>query len=170
MLPLADPRWLDLDHRGWSAGRRSELDRETPFVPDELHHLLANPGDQQRFTSLWPYLCSEGTAWPAAYAAVPYLVEVARQLPPAERTDHVYVIGLIVMCSGPYGTTPAELPDDIATAYLHALPQALTLLTETLSTPHDLVMTQYLLAAAAALKGHVTLAHVLDELEDPPSR
>src|ERR1035441_10002389 len=102
MLPLDDPRWPDLDHRGWSA-RTLFSDRDAPFVPAELRHLLGNPTDRQRFTALWPYLCSEGTAWPVAYAAVPYLVEIARQLSPAERFEHVYVVGLVVMCSGAYG-------------------------------------------------------------------
>jgi len=113
MLRLDDPRWPDLNHRGWSAGRASSDDPAAPFVPDELRHLLANPADRQRFTALWPYLYSEGTAWPAAYAAVPYLVEIARQLSPAKRVEHVYVVGLVVMCSGTYGRTPDGLPADI---------------------------------------------------------
>ncbi len=165
MLVLDDPRWLDLNHRGWSAGRASSSDPDAPFVPDELRHLLANPADRQRFTVLWPYLCSEGTAWPAAYASVPYLVEIARQLPPAERFEHMYVVGLVVMRSGSYGRTSNGLPADIAAAYRHALPEALTLLAETLAAPHDPVTTRYLLAAAAALKGHPTLGDVLQDLD-----
>jgi enamine deaminase RidA (YjgF/YER057c/UK114 family) len=164
MLALDDPRWPDLNHRGWSAGGASYGDPDSPVVADELRYLLANPADRQRFTALWPYLCSEGTAWPAAYAAVPYLVQIARQLSPAERFEHVYVVGLVVMCSGTYGRTPGGLPADIAAAYRHALPQALTLLTETLTAPHDLDATRYLLAAAAALKGHPALGDALNDL------
>src|SRR5262245_15427985 len=164
MLHLAAPRWSDLDHRGWSAGRAS-YDPDAPFVPDELRHLLANPADRQRFTALWPYFCSEGTAWPAAYAAVPYLVAIARQLPPADRFEHVFVVGLVVMCSGTYGRTPDGMPADIAAAYRHALPDALILLAEALTAPHDEVATRYLLAAAAALKGHPTLGDVLQDLD-----
>lgn len=164
MLPLDDPRWRDLDHRGWSAGKASSYDPDAPFVPDELRHLLANPADRQRFTALWPYLCSEGTAWPAAYASVPYLAEIARQLSPAERFEHVYVVGLVVMCSGAYGEVPDGLPADVTAAYRHALPQALTLLAETLTTPHDEQTTQCLLAVTAALKGHPTLGGTIDSL------
>jgi hypothetical protein len=167
MLRLDDPRWPDLDHRGWSAGRASSYDPDAPFVPDELRHLLAHPADQQRFTALWPYLCSEGTAWPAAYAAVPYLVEIARQLSPAERFEHVFVVGLVVMCSGAYGHTPDSLPADITTAYRQVLPDALALVGETLTAPHDEVTIRYLLAAAAALKGHPNLGDVLQNLDIP---
>jgi hypothetical protein len=71
MLSLDDPRWLDLNHRGWAQGTRYGLDPNAPFVPDELARLLQDPSDLKRFRSLWPYLCSEGTAWAAAYAALP---------------------------------------------------------------------------------------------------
>ena len=122
--------------------------------------------DRQRFWTLWPYLCSEGTAWPAAYAAVPYLVAVARRLRPEERGDYLYIVGLVVMCSGPYGTTPEDLPDDIAAGYCQALPEALSLVTQQLATPHGHVDTLYLLAATAALKGHTDLAETLNNLDD----
>src|SRR6187551_2571495 len=101
MLPLDDPRWPDLYHQAGTGQEQFKHDPDAPFVPDELRHLLANPDDLQRFRSLWPYLCSEGSTYPAAYAAVPYLIEIARRLPPAERTEYVVVIGLIVMFSGP---------------------------------------------------------------------
>jgi enamine deaminase RidA (YjgF/YER057c/UK114 family) len=162
MLPLDDPRWLDLDHRNWSGG---EGGPDAPIVPDELRHLVASPTDRDRFAALWPYLCSEGTAWPAAYAAVPHLVDIARHLPAAERDEYLYVVGLIAICSGAYGQTPDKLPADITTAYRQALPEALTLLTETLASPHDHLDTRYLLAATAALKGHTALADVLNDLD-----
>jgi hypothetical protein len=166
MLPLDDPRWSDLYHRAGSGRERYRHDPDAPVVPDELRHLLAKPGDLQRFRSLWPYLCSEGSTYPSAYAAVPYLVEIARRLSPAERTEYVVVIGLIVMYSGPEAVEDDDLLDGIANPYREALPQALALLTETLSTPHDLNMTQHLLTAAAALKGYVGLAQAVDEIDD----
>jgi hypothetical protein len=160
MLTLDDSRWLSLDHRNWSKGQGS------PFVPDELGHLLAHPGDGQRFDDLWPYLCSEGTAWPAAYAAAPYLVTIARNLPASRREYYLYVVGLMVICTGEYGMTPADLPGDIADAYRQVLPEALTLLAETLAAAeHDQITTRYLLAATAALKGHPDYAEILNDLD-----
>ena len=164
MISLDDPRWPALDHRGWSEGRGAP---DAPFVPDELRHLMADPSDGERFTGLWPYLCSEGTAWPAAYAAVPHLVTIARGLPSAgaARDDYLYVVGLVAMCSGDLGEAPADLPDDIADAYRRALPEALALLAETLAGQHDQITTRYLLAATAALKGHSEYAEILNELD-----
>ncbi|WP_371661925.1 hypothetical protein [Streptomyces sp. NBC_00280] len=163
MISLDDPRWPSLDHRGWSNGQGSE---DAPFVPDELRYLAAHPTSGGRFNDLWPYLCSEGTAWPAAYASVPHLVTIARGLPAAERDDYLYVVGLVAMCSGDLGEVPADLPDDIANAYRHALPEALALLAETLATAeHDQITTRDLLAALAALKGHPEYAEILNDLD-----
>jgi hypothetical protein len=61
-------------------------------------------------------------------------------------------------------TGPDDLPADITAAYRHALPEALKLLAGTLTAPHDHNTTQYLLAAAAALKGHPTLGGAIDDL------
>ncbi|MFJ2634212.1 hypothetical protein ACIQCJ_26275 [Streptomyces sp. NPDC093221] len=163
MLPLDDPRWTTLDHRDRSNGKSGS---DAPCVPDELRHLLDHPADRERFDDLWPYLCSEGTAWPAAYAAVPHIVAIARGLPAAERDDYLYVIGLVAMCSGEYGQVWDGLPDDLAQAYRQALPEALALLGETLvAGEHDQVTTGYLLAATAALKGHGEYAEILNDLD-----
>lgn len=105
------------------------------------------------------------TAWPAAYAAVPHLVAIASGVPPADRGNYLYVVGWIVICSGAYGDTGAGVPDDVADAYREALPAALELLAEQLATPTKHIDTRYLLAATAALKGHVALAEVLNNLD-----
>ncbi len=88
LLPLNDPRWLELDHRNWFQGKRSSWVPEAPFVPDELSKLRDNPADLGRFNDLWPWVCSEGTAWAAAYAVVPYAVEFAERLAPERRFDY----------------------------------------------------------------------------------
>lgn len=164
-MSLEDPRWLELGHRNWSPGQRPGDDPRVPFVPEELRRLLDNPADRERFADLWPYLCSEDTPWPAAYAATPYLVELAGRLRPAERGDYLYVVGFIVMCSGSYERTPPGLPQDIAAAYRQVLPRALALLTEQLATAHGLMDTRYLLAAAAALKGHPEFGKFLNDVD-----
>jgi hypothetical protein len=163
VISLDDPRWPELDHRGWSKGKGAQ---DAPFVPDELRYIAAHPATSgERFNDLWPYLCSEGTAW-AAYDSVPYLVAIARGLPAGERDDYLYVVGLVAICSGELGEVPDDLPDDIAGAYRNALPEALALLAETLTTAeHDQTATRYLLAAMAALKGHPEYAEILNDLD-----
>jgi hypothetical protein len=183
MLSLDDPRWKELDHRGWSSGVRSSLDPDAPFVPDELAKLLDAPSDLERFGSLWPYLCSEGTAWDAAYAAVPYAVELARRLPPAQRFEYLYFAGLVVIRSGGVrfeylyfaglvvirsgGVGQGSLSwvkPYLLEGYQRAVAEALPLLAETLVCPQDPTETRYLLAAAAAFKGNPELGEVLNEL------
>ena len=151
-LSLDDPRWASLMTRN---GRGA-------YVPSELRALLARPGDIRRFSSLWPALCSEDTAWPAAYAALPYVLEIARALRPVERVEHLYFIGYVGMCE-----ESGEVPDYLADAYRETLHGALPLLAETLTSAalgeED---TRYLLAACAALKGHGNLGVAIDSLGD----
>jgi hypothetical protein len=174
MLPLDDPRWRELDHRNWSHGKPSARVPDAPFVPDELAKLLNNPADLERFNDLWPWLCSEGTSWPAAYAAVPYAVDLARRLPPDKRFEYLYFVGLVAICSGPEQAESHSAGSLIATGwikpyliagYRQALAAALPLLGETLAVHHGTDETRYLLAAAAALKGHCKLGEVLNHMD-----
>jgi hypothetical protein len=160
MLDLDDNRWKELDHRGWANGTRSELDLDAPFVPDELRILMAAPLDLDRFTTLWPYLCSECTTWPAAYAAAPYLVEIASKLSPSERYEYVVVVGQIATYA-----SPQEIKPYLADSYRNALEKALPLLSETMLVSHNPTDTRYLLSAAAALKGHPELGEILASLD-----
>jgi hypothetical protein len=165
MLSLDDPRWKELNHRGWTDGVRYHLDPDAPFVPDELARLLNDPADIERFRFLWPYLCSEGTAWAAAYAVTPYTVELARRVPPDQRFEYLYFIGLVVICSCPAAGDSFAIKSYLAESYRHSLTDALPLLAETLVVPHGATESRYLLAAIAALKGHVKLGRVLNDLD-----
>jgi hypothetical protein len=165
MLALDDPRWKELNHRGWTKGERYHFDPEAPFAPEELAKLLENPSDMERFRSLWPYLCSEGTAWAAAYAAVPYAVELAKRLRPELRFEHLCFVGLVVMCSCPEQGESFAIKPYLTESYQRALAEALPLLAETLVCRHDTTETRYLLATAAALKGHRRVGGVLEHLD-----
>ena len=100
MLALDDERWKDLPHRGWSKGKRSKLDPDAPFIPDELKKLIDDPKDFKTLRYISPYLCSEGTTWDAAFAAIPYLVELAKRLSPKERLDYLIFLGFMVIDAG----------------------------------------------------------------------
>jgi hypothetical protein len=164
-LALDDPRWKDLDHRNWRHGKRSDWAPDAPFVPDELAKLQANPGDRERFVHLWPWLCSEGTSYSAAYAAVPYFVTFAEQLPPEQRADYLSIVGLIETHSRPQDGCSFEIKDYLKPSYYQALAVALPLVAEALLLSRDRTETRYLLAAAAALKGHQKLAEVLQDMD-----
>jgi hypothetical protein len=165
MLPLDDNRWRELAHRGWWRGQRHQLDPDAPYVPDELRVLLENPRDLARFRNLYPYLTSEGTTWEAAYAATPYIVEIAKQLSPKERFEPLIAIGFVVINSCPDSGDGFEVKSFLAEAYEKALSDTLPLLVEALLEEHNAMDTRYLLAATAALKGHAKLGKLIETLD-----
>ncbi len=156
VLSLEDPRWKDLDHRN---------SKGAIYIRDELVYLLDTPSDLERFGDLWPELCSEGTTWAAAYAAVPYVVEIAKRLPPVQRADHLYFVGLTVICQCPNEGKSFEIRSYLEPSYRDALQTTLPLLAETLLLEHDAAMTRYLLAAAAALKGYTALGELINHID-----
>jgi hypothetical protein len=100
VLPLDDPRWRELAHRNWRDGSPAG-DPDAPFVPDVLARIYEAPEDTELFTELWPYLCSEGTTWAAAYAAIPHVVEIAATLDRRKRAEHLIFVGLAIIEATP---------------------------------------------------------------------
>jgi hypothetical protein len=164
LLPLDDPRWKQLNHRNWSDGKPSDWTPDAPFVPDELAKLVKNPADRETFRDLWPWLCSEGTTWPAAYAALPYFVAFSKRLPPEQRADYLSVVGLIVTDACP-DDAGLGIKDYLRKGYAQALDEVLPLVAETLNKVGDATDVRYLLASIAALKGNRKLAAVLQNLD-----
>lgn len=159
MLALDDPKWKTLDHRGWHNGKRSSYDKNAPFVPEVLACLLKNPADTATFQNFWPYLCSEGTTWPAAYAAAPYVFKIAGALDPVQRAEHLIFIGysLINMDKG--------LKDnEIMKDYSDCVKQALPLAAESALKCENPNVMQHLLASVAAFKGFQSLAVAIDDI------
>ena len=154
-LALNDARWNDLMSRNGKAG----------FVPQRIEHLLLQPEDLAAFRDLWPELCSEGTAWSAAYAAVPYIIEIARKLSPAQRLEHIVFIGYVAQCECPESGESFRIQPYLEESYHQSLRDGLTLLAETLVCAHDPDNTRHLLASAAALKGHRSLAEAIENLD-----
>lgn len=165
MLPLNDKRWKTLNHRGWSDGHPSPGDPDAPEVAHELAKLRKDPFDFERFRLLSPYLCSEGTAWAAAYAAVPHVVELAQRLPRELRVEHLVFVGHVVIDSHPERGPSFSIKRYLMKPYKASLITALPLLVETHKADHKATDTCYLLAAAAALKGHRKLGLVLTHLD-----
>src|SRR5689334_6993814 len=120
-LSLNDPRWNELSTRCGSAG----------FVPDALAHLLEQPADLEAFDNLWEKLTCENTTWSAAYAAAPYIVEIARQLSPSQRLKHMIVVGYVAYSECPDSGNGCEKPSYLAESYEEALDNCLPLLAET---------------------------------------
>jgi hypothetical protein len=150
MLALNDARWQELEVRSGSA----------VAVPDEITYLLEHPDDEERLADLSSELCSEDTAWSAAHAAVPYLLEIARRQPLAGRGYALVSIGFVVMCSA-----DTIVPEDLQTAYLDAISKTLPLLLETMHLPASPEDLRYQFLAVAALKGQLALAELMNVLD-----
>jgi hypothetical protein len=135
------------------------------FIPKRLEHLLQQPDDLAAFQDLWPELCSEGTAWSAAYAAAPYIIEIAQKLSPAQRFEHVFFVGCIARCECPDSGESFRLQPYLAESYHHALREGLVLVGATLACAQDADDTRHLLASISALKGHRELAEAIEHLD-----
>ena len=161
MLSLDNTLWKELKHRGWNGVE--SFDSDAPFIPEELKLLLKNPRDFDRFDYISPYLSSENTTWEAAYAAMPYIVEITRKLSPKERTTHLITIGFIVWDSDPKIEENAKIKPFLP-AYKQALREAMPLLLETILEEQSATDTRYLLATIAALKGYSELGELIQAL------
>jgi hypothetical protein len=127
-------------------------------VRDALRALADDPSESHVFNEMWPEICSEETTYDAAYAAAPYLVSFAEQMPTGDDLEYLIVLGLIA-------TYAEQIPGDLEPAYRRALTRAQTLVLERLSecpVDHNL---RYLLAAVAAFRGRTDLADVLGNLD-----
>jgi hypothetical protein len=164
LLPLNDPRWKDLCHRNWSEGQPSISVPDAPFVPDILSQLVKQPERTDIFDDLWPWLCSEGTAWSAAYATVPYAVYLASSVSLADRFKYLYFTGLVAMCSCPDSGSSFEIEPYLTSDYEAALNLALPMVAEIITHKQDLTETCYILSTISALKGHIKLANVLGNI------
>lgn len=130
-----------------------------------LAHLVDHPDDRSAFLDLSPYLASEDTAWPAAYAAVPHLLDIAAKASSAEgRWDYLYRIGYIEMCDPARNSVPESVAEVVQAAYRCCLGTALKMLLQTLAELEDNTNLHYSLAALAALEGNRSLALVINHL------
>ena len=148
-LPLDSPRWSQL----WT-----RMGPGAYPVPQALRDFGDDPSDLERFRELWAELCAEETTYDAAFAAVPYLMDFAARVDPADADEYLIVAGLIA-------TYVSDVPSDLEPAFRTAMHRGLTLALDRLencTTDADL---RYLLASVAAMRGRTDLAAVLQDLD-----
>jgi hypothetical protein len=148
-LGLDDPAWAHLDQRNGSA----------EWVPGRLAHLLSHPEDTAAFSELWPHLASEGSAYSAGHAALPYVLDIAERLPPGMRAEYLAFVGILLV------GTDQSVRREVRDAYEASLPRALELVVTELPFHHTSPDTRFLLATTAALKGYPKVADVLQALD-----
>lgn len=155
-LPLDDKRWAQL----WSS------DGPARNMPELIQYLLEHPDNPEAIGNLQLAACSDGTTWSGGFAALPYLVQIARKLPPAQRLDVLMGIGWIVTAASPEADDAhAKLEPFLAESYQQAVSDSLPLATEALQSELGERETAALFFVIAALKGHIPLAGVLANLD-----
>jgi len=163
LLSLDDARWYELCHRNWGDGK--PLAPETPFVPDILRSLCSKPSEIEVWNDLYPWLCSEGTAWSASYAVVPYVLEFARAVDVSIRYDYLYFIGLVAQCECEEMGPSFKIKPYLKRSYEESLPIALSMIADLLLMEHNQTETRHMIATIAALKGHRRLAVLLENID-----
>ena len=147
----------------WSS--LSARNGDASFVMKELAALYQDPNDTDRFNRLWPELCSEGTTWSSAYAAAPFILELARKTDSKPRFTYLYVLSLFRQCEFRHVGSDSHFhcTDEFRRSYELALKSALPLLAEI--SDHDFGSdTSYFLSAIATFKGQIQLASCIERI------
>ncbi len=155
-LPLDDKRWMEL----WSA--------EGPArnLPQQIAYLLEHPENEEAFGHLRDAVCSDGTTWSSGFAAMPYMVEMAKKLPPEKRGDILTGIGWIITAISPEpDDAHALLQPYLEESFQQAVRDCLPLAAETLQGELTEKELAGLFFTIAALKGHIGLAGVMANLD-----
>jgi hypothetical protein len=121
--------------------------------------LSSNPTDEL-WETLWSSLYHQGDAYPASYAAVPHLVEIAARQPAAEQTQFWALVGGIAACG-----SKDDAPLDLQADYEKALERAAILIFQALKAqPEEEGDAIYLLQSLAAVCGGGAEGRHLDGL------
>jgi hypothetical protein len=79
-------------------------------------------GSSQAWSDLWSRLCHQGAVYSASHAALPALIQLAREWPPADRSDPLMLAGSIVASvDQPYGEPDPHVAYTAEIAELRAL-------------------------------------------------
>ncbi len=143
-LDLNSPRWETLHH---AYGPASDL---PPWLRDEAEVLRPNES-----RSLIAYLCHQGDAYDASYAAFPHLVRIQESASEPAWKLIALIAGIEISRLSERG--PA-IPADIQHSYFSALARVPQVLVRFLSPGVDQLSLRAILAALAAVSGNWRLA------------
>lgn len=138
-------------------GFRSALEAiRRPSAPAEAWHIL------------WGRLVDQEDIDHTGILAVPLLADMASQLPPADRFEHLILIGSIAYCAMlPNSKWVVEAaPKDVRLKFELALDQAVEMIASDLRNKSGFWQTKALLECYAAVRGFGALTECLEHLED----
>ena len=157
MIELSSRQWMELRH---AYGPATD-------IPNLLRHARrarSRGTEEDPWHLLWSALCHQFDVYSGSIAALPHLVDIASERPPAERLDPLSLAGAIET----YRHCPGgpDIPGNLEDTYRAALERAAVLTVEAMEQERDADAYEGLLAALAAFHGHPRLAAGIDGLED----
>lgn len=158
MLGLDNPRWNELDN-GYDTFYSTQ---------DFLRRLWAespnmSPGEWANFLGS---LCGAEQVFPASFAAIPHVIEVAKLRKPQERPLFMLAVCLV---EGNRLRNKTPIPQDLEEAYRQAIEATLPLLLECLALDWESENLRILMATLAAIRGKLKIVAVLVDGPDPDS-
>ncbi len=156
MLPLDDPRWVELRHAYGSAGD----------VPVLLRYVESSPGIRRPYYRAVLHalvvLCHQGEVYTASYAAVPHLVALVEASPQHFRWTLLALVQAVEAAR--FAGEAVDMPRYLVGAYFGALRRIPQIAAKLLSSPRTEVECRVILSACAASAGHAGLSDAINEL------
>ena len=155
MLTLDSPRWRELAQAHGSA-------EDIPRLLEALQALSATADIGVRaelWYGIWATLCPDGRLYDAAYAAVPHLLAMTRELAADERVAAAHVAAEVESLRHVAGAP--SIPDDLVPAYAAAIESLPSVVAELSAGPWDAATAKILAAALLAGKRQPTLAKTI---------
>jgi hypothetical protein len=157
MVEPASRPWNEYRHAYGPATDIPDLLRQARHAPPSRR------SDEEPWHSLWSALCHQYDVYSGSIAALPHLVEIARERRPVDRKDALLLAGAIET----YRHRPGgpEVPRYLVVTYRAALSRAAALTVEALDLERDDDAYAGLLAALAAFQGRPRLAAGVNGME-----
>ena len=153
MLSLSDPKWCELKSNYGDGARVAEL----------LSLAKSNAPSYTWYDELFQELLHQYTLSEAAYAAVPYLLDIAGEREDLQEQLLVLVVACYTFSQAPEAAPiPAELEGEWHGAARQAIPIMGVVLGKSQTSQSTL---RYLFSSLAAFNGHYALAVTLEALD-----
>lgn len=154
MLALDSPRWRELAQAHGSA-------EDIPRLLEVLKALATEDARvrAELWYGVWATLCPDGRLYDAAYAAVPHLLALTRDLGAAERGAAMHVAAEVETLRHIAGAP--SIPDDLVPSYAMAIESLPSIVAELAAVPWDSATAQIMAAALLAGKRQPTLARTI---------
>ena len=155
MLALDSPRWRELAQAHGTA-------EDIPRLLEVLQALATTEDARVRaelWYGVWATLCPDGRLYDAAYAAVPHLLAMTRDLDAGERGAAVHMAAEVETLRHVAGAP--SIPDDLVPAYAVAIESLPSIVAELAGVPWDAATAQIMAAALLAGKRQPALARAV---------